>query len=146
MTALPGTTGRRRVYLMRHGHVDYFGREVRESGGMVAVGDVQFEDIDWSATERAMSQLPLHRRRWVTKHVTGICGVAKCMHRWGKREDDKCCRCGESEDAVHVWKCRTQETDALWEKAMDELATWLRDQVTAPAIIRGITVVYCSVL
>jgi probable phosphoglycerate mutase len=32
MSALPGTTGRRRVYLMRHGHVDYFGREVRESG------------------------------------------------------------------------------------------------------------------
>jgi len=32
MSALPGTTGRRRVYLLRHGHVDYFGREVRESG------------------------------------------------------------------------------------------------------------------
>jgi probable phosphoglycerate mutase len=32
MTALPGTTGRRRVYLMRHGHVDYFAREVREAG------------------------------------------------------------------------------------------------------------------
>lgn len=32
MTALPGTTGRRRIYLMRHGHVDYFSREVRESG------------------------------------------------------------------------------------------------------------------
>ncbi|MBP6011882.1 MAG: histidine phosphatase family protein [Alphaproteobacteria bacterium] len=32
MTALPGTTGRRRIYLMRHGHVDYFGREVRETG------------------------------------------------------------------------------------------------------------------
>lgn len=32
MSALPGTTGRRRIYLLRHGHVDYFGREVRESG------------------------------------------------------------------------------------------------------------------
>jgi probable phosphoglycerate mutase len=32
MSALPGTTGRRRVYLMRHGHVDYFAREVREVG------------------------------------------------------------------------------------------------------------------
>ncbi|MCE9522873.1 MAG: histidine phosphatase family protein [Alphaproteobacteria bacterium] len=32
MNALPGTTGRRRVYLMRHGHVDYFSREVREAG------------------------------------------------------------------------------------------------------------------
>lgn len=28
MSTLPGTTGRRRVYLMRHGHVDYFSPEV----------------------------------------------------------------------------------------------------------------------
>lgn len=33
MTALPGTTGRRRIYLMRHGHVDYFGPEIRAAGG-----------------------------------------------------------------------------------------------------------------
>jgi len=32
VAALPGTTGRRRIYLMRHGHVDYFAREVREAG------------------------------------------------------------------------------------------------------------------
>jgi broad specificity phosphatase PhoE len=32
MSALPGTTGRRRIYLMRHGHVDYFAPEVREAG------------------------------------------------------------------------------------------------------------------
>lgn len=31
MTALPGTTGRRRIYLMRHGHVDYFSPQVRET-------------------------------------------------------------------------------------------------------------------
>lgn len=32
MSALPGTTGRRRIYLMRHGHVDYFSKIVVESG------------------------------------------------------------------------------------------------------------------
>ncbi len=31
MSALPGTTGRRRVYLMRHGFVDYTSKKVRES-------------------------------------------------------------------------------------------------------------------
>ncbi len=31
MSALPGTTGRRRVYLMRHGFVDYTSRRVREA-------------------------------------------------------------------------------------------------------------------
>tara|TARA_R110000868_G_scaffold144396_2_gene363472 strand:+ start:78 stop:836 length:759 start_codon:yes stop_codon:yes gene_type:complete len=33
LSALPGTTGRRRIYLMRHGHVDYFGREIQAAGG-----------------------------------------------------------------------------------------------------------------
>lgn len=33
MTVLPGTTGRRRIYLMRHGHVDYFGKEIAAAGG-----------------------------------------------------------------------------------------------------------------
>lgn len=31
MSALPGTTGRRRIYLMRHGHVDYFSKAVVEN-------------------------------------------------------------------------------------------------------------------
>ncbi|MEL7482614.1 MAG: histidine phosphatase family protein, partial [Pseudomonadota bacterium] len=31
MAALPGTTGRRRLYLMRHGFVDYTSREVVEA-------------------------------------------------------------------------------------------------------------------
>ena len=32
MPALPGTADRRRIYLMRHGHVDYLSRQVLESG------------------------------------------------------------------------------------------------------------------
>ena len=35
--SLPGTEDRRRVYLMRHGHVDYFARHVVESGNIHAV-------------------------------------------------------------------------------------------------------------
>jgi probable phosphoglycerate mutase len=34
MTALPGTTSRRRIYLMRHGHVDYLNRDVLAAGGI----------------------------------------------------------------------------------------------------------------
>lgn len=34
MSSLPGTTGRRRIYLMRHGHVDYFSAHMRKTGDM----------------------------------------------------------------------------------------------------------------
>lgn len=32
MSSLPGTSGRRRIYLMRHGHVDYFSNHVAAKG------------------------------------------------------------------------------------------------------------------
>jgi probable phosphoglycerate mutase len=35
--SLPGTEDRRRIYLMRHGHVDYFARHIVESGNLHAV-------------------------------------------------------------------------------------------------------------
>jgi probable phosphoglycerate mutase len=34
MTSLPGTTSRRRIYLMRHGHVDYLNKSIVASGGI----------------------------------------------------------------------------------------------------------------
>ncbi|HEX3808573.1 MAG TPA: histidine phosphatase family protein [Rhizomicrobium sp.] len=34
MNTLPGTSARRRIYLMRHGHVDYFSRQTIESGSI----------------------------------------------------------------------------------------------------------------
>lgn len=37
MTALPGTTSRRRIYLMRHGHVDYLAKHVVANGGINVV-------------------------------------------------------------------------------------------------------------
>jgi broad specificity phosphatase PhoE len=37
MTYLPGTKSRRRIYLMRHGHVDYLARHVVATGGINVV-------------------------------------------------------------------------------------------------------------
>ena len=34
MSVLPGTNGRRRVYLMRHGHVDYFAPDIAKKGSV----------------------------------------------------------------------------------------------------------------
>src|SRR5215831_7611883 len=37
MSSLPGTKSRRRIYLMRHGHVDYLARHVVASGDIHSV-------------------------------------------------------------------------------------------------------------
>ena len=62
MTVLPGTTGRRRIYLMRHGHVDYFGKEILAAGGdtkVVPLTPLGQEQAD--AAGRALSHIRFDR-------------------------------------------------------------------------------------
>lgn len=62
MSALPGTTGRRRIYLMRHGHVDYFGREIQAASGdtkVVPLTPLGQEQAD--AAGRALSHVRFDR-------------------------------------------------------------------------------------
>ncbi len=58
MGALPGTTGRRRIYLMRHGHVDYTSYEVRVLGDprLVHLTDMGREQA--AAAGEALAEVP----------------------------------------------------------------------------------------
>ena len=60
MTALPGTTGRKRIYLMRHGHVDYFAEEVRDKG-MEAVPLTDLGREQATASGKALSHIQFDR-------------------------------------------------------------------------------------
>ncbi len=55
MTALPGTTGRRRIYLMRHGHVNYLARVVAESGDTKTVPLTKLGRDQATASGKALS-------------------------------------------------------------------------------------------
>lgn len=60
MSALPGTKSRRRIYLMRHGHVDYFSEEVRQNGmEAVRLTDLGREQI--GAAGEALSHIPFDK-------------------------------------------------------------------------------------
>ena len=61
MSALPGTTGRRRIYLMRHGHVDYFSREVVETGDTTRVPLTGLGRSQASAAGRALAHVAFDR-------------------------------------------------------------------------------------
>ena len=39
------------------------------------------DKVDWSATGKAMESLTLSKRRWVTKHMSGNCGVGTTLVR-----------------------------------------------------------------
>lgn len=61
MRVLPGTTGRRRIYLMRHGHVDYFSPEVIASGDFEGVPLTPLGREQASASGRALAHIPFSR-------------------------------------------------------------------------------------
>jgi hypothetical protein len=64
------------------------------------------------------------------------------MHRMKQWSTPACPRCGQDEDAEHVWLCQQTEVQQMWEVAMEEVASWLRIQGTQPeistAIINGL--------
>lgn len=61
MQVLPGTTGRRRIYLMRHGHVDYFSPEVIASGDFEGVPLTALGRDQAVATGQALAHVPFDR-------------------------------------------------------------------------------------
>ncbi|MBI3678286.1 MAG: histidine phosphatase family protein [Proteobacteria bacterium] len=61
MSTLPGTAARRRVYLMRHGHVDYLSKAVVESGAIHAVSLTPRGRLQAEAAGRAFQHVVFDR-------------------------------------------------------------------------------------
>jgi broad specificity phosphatase PhoE len=61
MIALPGTASRRRIYLMRHGHVDYFAPKVRETGDIHSVPLTARGRSEAKAAGKALSHISFDR-------------------------------------------------------------------------------------
>jgi hypothetical protein len=58
--------------------------------------------VDWAAIGRTMKGVSRGRRVFVTKHMSGMCGIGKFRKRWKQWEIDQCPRCGEKEDAPYL--------------------------------------------
>ena len=91
--------------------------------------------IDFDAIENAMKNSTLSRRRKISKHISGMCGVNKLMKAWGKRESDECPRCGQPEESsAHVWQCRDPRAIRVWTESVDKLRQWMVGAQTHPDI------------
>ena len=72
-----------------------------------------------------MNSLPRQRRNWVSKHASGVCGVNTVLLKWKQWDDDHCPRCGMTETAEHVWKCKGVGATDIWLSALTALDQWL---------------------
>lgn len=92
------------------------------------------DEVDWELLNVAMKEIKRNRRVFSSKHTSGICGVGKFMQRWKLQKDNLCPRCGELEDAPHVWVCQGSGATEIWDKSLDKLEDWLKTVNTNPDI------------
>ncbi len=62
------------------------------------------------------------------------------MHRWGEWESPNCPRCGLLEDAPHVWRCKGSGTKEIWNKAVSDLESLMRQLGTDPTLVHIIVI------
>jgi hypothetical protein len=81
-----------------------------------------------------MEESPRSRCIFMTKHTAGMCGVGKFMMKWKERDNPNCPRCGQFEDAPHVWKCTGCDANLVWKKSLEQLSDWLSSVQTDPDV------------
>ena len=97
------------------------------------------DDMDWDCFGTAVGEMDAYRRRFVSKHTTGWCGVGRKLKQWNFEQDDRCPRCKEADErAEHVWVCPAATTQQLWDTKMDDVETWMTSVQTAPELVAAI--------
>jgi hypothetical protein len=104
------------------------------------LGTAEPDDVDWEVLGIAMQEKDTEKRRWLTKHATGWCGVNRNMVRWKFETVHACPRCGKAqEDARHVWQCPSESARQIWELKEKEIAGWMKRRKTHPEIAKIIS-------
>jgi hypothetical protein len=101
------------------------------------IGD-RTDDVDWEGTGAAIRGIKKQRRQWLTKHISGFCSVGRMAKRVGLRDTDTCPRCNQEETAEHVWTCKHQDVNLMWETSMEELQRVLGQSLTPVSITTAI--------
>ena len=94
-----------------------------------------FDSVDWDAVEDSAKTGSKTHNMWLSKHMTGICGVGKWMHRWKHWTEASCPCCGvEIETTRHVVECTSTRMSQHFHECITDLSRWLTAQQTHPNI------------
>ena len=101
-------------------------------------------NIDWTIVHRSHLALDKNKKKWLSKWMTGFCGVGKMMKIYGLQQHTKCPKCQQpNETTTHVMQCQSYGTHCLWSKLMRSFATWIEKnkgpETLAQAIIDNLT-------
>jgi Zn ribbon nucleic-acid-binding protein len=86
----------------------------------------------------ALKEISLTMQRFISKHLSGMCGVGKFLQIWKEQDTAHCPRCNMLEDAPHVWRCPSQSIREIWQAALHDLERWMLEVHTDPVIAKAI--------
>ena len=85
--------------------------------------------IDWRLRAKSLTNIPQNQQQWLCKHSTGFCGVGSMLQRYKYQSHTRCPRClQDGETPSHVFTCRGEGIQSLWEGELTKLSTWMQTQ------------------
>ena len=95
--------------------------------------------IDWEHTTKSHGRNKKMFNQWLSKWITGICGVGVMMKLWKFQDHSKCPRCQEDEeDTIHVLRCPHQSAKETWNESLKELDKWIEENDGHPELRESI--------
>jgi hypothetical protein len=92
--------------------------------------------IDWDSSKRSRLGLDKSRQKWLSKWMTGFCGVGKMLQRYRHQKHSKCPRClSDNETVHHVLQCTHDEAKHIWNQSLENLETWMTNNHGHPELI-----------
>jgi hypothetical protein len=93
--------------------------------------------IDWTLSEKSHLSMDTHRHRWLSKWLTGFCGVGIMLQRYRHQNHSDCPRCGVSgETTAHIIQCQESGAKSLWRNGIKSLEGWMLDNQGHPEMTR----------
>jgi hypothetical protein len=86
--------------------------------------------IDWTASKKSRAGLSRQRQKWLSKWITGFCGVGVMLKIYKYQSHSKCPRClTDNETTTHVLCCQEPEAAALWNQSLLDLEQWMTNNL-----------------
>jgi len=117
-------------------------RELRELDEKGILEQEDFHLVNWEAMGKALESRSPQFCTWVTKHVSGQCGVGSKMFKWKYWDTSNCPCCDEpNETTLHLSKCNSEHMLTAFAAQTLKFLDWLEEANTSPDIIAYFTTV-----
>ena len=118
---------------------DEIAREHYHDQGIVHRDD--YDLVYWDGMEKVMKGASEMWSVWVTKQVSGFCGVNHVLRHFQPGVVDVCPNCGVSpEPSSHIYSCRDEGRSDLFQQSVDKISSWMAAQRTDPELMNILSV------